>query len=1188
MKKTGLLFLLFASTFVRAQIPEPPKNIPSPNVYTFVQNTNVPISHFSGLPQISIPLGAINYKEINTPIALSYSYSGFKPEQHPGWVGLGWGLEVGGVITRTVKGEFPDEFDFDITPYLDYPNDKQPTRNGFIINAEFAPNTLRKKLLKSSPLFMDILLDGNVEHYIPLPHKLPYYPDGNTRYSPDAYRQSADPVRWLGEDITPSGAPNWFGGGGKKDVFSDEYRFSFMGISGKFIFKIVGGQVEIVIQSNSKVKIEAMGDRLKTPFTPVTSRLIGPTVDSYMYNYSAFFEEGKYPKTFAGFIITTDNGYKYYFGKNAEMFDNPNIQDPSNEYFNSVGIEYSISANNYATDYWTADSWYLTRVICADGRKIDFEYERKELILQEFKSYFSVNSLGSYAKVGRLVSPVYLKKISSDFLQCNFFISKSNELRPSMQTYNPNAPVGNVDFVYYINDPNNQINWYKLDSVQLSGNNIGLKKFKFQYNNTPTERLFLQKAIEYDNINNQMVHEFIYDNSKTLPNYLSSQTDHWGYWNGKSIVELNTTNLTSFLPAKESDFAYTIPGSLQKIKYPTGGEANFEYEQNAYSKYVPEIRTQPLVISNTQPIGGERIKKIIHYDPVMNKTASRRYFYTQIYNPSNNESVNASGTSSGISTQTSKYQWDGIGSEFMDLYSYSNELNTNYYPSTLNMLSDQSIFPQFDNYHVNYTKVFEVEENNGYKAFTYSNFDNGHGDDSPISVLNNLTSPYTKFSSKAIERGLLLETETYSQSNELVSKIENTYKPDYLSNGDLSYTSVDDGQIFPISGTSTEASSLPKLSALGSTYKFYTYRYLKDKETSYSYNQGKSLKNSTQYFYDNPAHGQISRINQLKSNGDSLITKISYPSDYTGFLPQRMVNNFYLSTPIDKKIILKQIANNSQSIISAELCEYKLIPGNSQDVWLKQVYRLDPTTPLALANYSGFTIDNIDWTSNPWTKDSRYREIMNITKYDNNKNILVYKSNGSSVSNGIGYDNKNLRPNIIGFGTNDSSPKYAFESFEDITLNGNITTSTSRTGSKSLFGTFVLTGRFVGLEYVYLDVWAKGASVPIVTYNTNITTNGYLTVQVGDWKLYRYALANYLLNNITVNSNGSYVDDVRALPLGTIGTFNTYTYSKGLLRASSNEREQLTFYEYDSFNRLQNVKDQDGNIIKSINYHFKN
>jgi len=39
-------------------------------------------------------------------------------------------------------------------------------------------------------------------------------------------------------------------------------------------------------------------------------------------------------------------------------------------------------------------------------------------------------------------------------------------------------------------------------------------------------------------------------------------------------------------------------------------------------------------------------------------------------------------------------------------------------------------------------------------------------------------------------------------------------------------------------------------------------------------------------------------------------------------------------------------------------------------------------------------------------------------------------------------------------------------------------------------------------------------------------------------------------------------------------------------QADANNR--FTFYDYDSLGRLKLIKDQDGNIIKTLDYNFKN
>ena len=63
-----------------------------------------PASHFYGLPNISVPLAEVRAKGYNLPIFLSYNAGGNRPEQHPGWAGLGWSLHAGGSIVRVING----------------------------------------------------------------------------------------------------------------------------------------------------------------------------------------------------------------------------------------------------------------------------------------------------------------------------------------------------------------------------------------------------------------------------------------------------------------------------------------------------------------------------------------------------------------------------------------------------------------------------------------------------------------------------------------------------------------------------------------------------------------------------------------------------------------------------------------------------------------------------------------------------------------------------------------------------------------------------------------------------------------------------------------------------------------------------------------------------------------------------
>ncbi len=80
----------------------------SPTAASLGQYGDVPVSLYTGTPNISIPLYELPGRHLSLPIGLSYHASGIKVETIPGWVGSGWSLNAGGVITRTVKG-VPDD-----------------------------------------------------------------------------------------------------------------------------------------------------------------------------------------------------------------------------------------------------------------------------------------------------------------------------------------------------------------------------------------------------------------------------------------------------------------------------------------------------------------------------------------------------------------------------------------------------------------------------------------------------------------------------------------------------------------------------------------------------------------------------------------------------------------------------------------------------------------------------------------------------------------------------------------------------------------------------------------------------------------------------------------------------------------------------------------------------------------------
>lgn len=103
----GLLVSGYAQQTSENQKPHP--NVPpSPNAASLEKFADIPVSLYTGIPNITVPVATLQSRSLSVPVSLGYHYTGLKPNETPSWVGLGWSLNAGGVITRTVRGKSDD------------------------------------------------------------------------------------------------------------------------------------------------------------------------------------------------------------------------------------------------------------------------------------------------------------------------------------------------------------------------------------------------------------------------------------------------------------------------------------------------------------------------------------------------------------------------------------------------------------------------------------------------------------------------------------------------------------------------------------------------------------------------------------------------------------------------------------------------------------------------------------------------------------------------------------------------------------------------------------------------------------------------------------------------------------------------------------------------------------------------
>ncbi|HAK78006.1 MAG TPA: type IV secretion protein Rhs, partial [Runella sp.] len=108
--KTHYLLLFFVLGSIVMGWSQPMANrvtgvtVPSPDAASLGKFGDIPVGHFTGSVSTSVPIHTLKAGPLSLDISLQYHSSGLRVAEPASWVGMGWALQTGGIISRTVQG----------------------------------------------------------------------------------------------------------------------------------------------------------------------------------------------------------------------------------------------------------------------------------------------------------------------------------------------------------------------------------------------------------------------------------------------------------------------------------------------------------------------------------------------------------------------------------------------------------------------------------------------------------------------------------------------------------------------------------------------------------------------------------------------------------------------------------------------------------------------------------------------------------------------------------------------------------------------------------------------------------------------------------------------------------------------------------------------------------------------------
>lgn len=1099
---------------------------PFPTAASLGRHGEFKVNHSSGTPSISVPIFNISTLDFNVPIQLNY-IPGIRVNDYASWVGLGWSLSAGGVITRTVKGRPDDEASLGLIDQLNslpsageivIENDIDYLR--FIVD-DYALDTEPDQFHISIPSFTGKIMlasDGSFQSF----------PLSNLKI--EFFRMSENQSFFILTDE----------GGLKYEFKAQEVTVGFKGLPD-------------FISSWYLTKITTPSDSLSNPSS---------TID---FNYKTHQLSMQGPKS--------QTAYFYY------NFSIPPVQQAPH-YIHQLDIDYSNSTmvTNGAKKLESID-WDTGRMVfnSSGGRndlaselKLDeirlYSKDCKSCLLDTLKTFdFSYEeSFGRFLlknvreKAGNIQLPPYefiydLPSVTiNEFAQDHWgyyngentntnliprrilnFDGVQTEIGQAERHVSENHaqkftlkemfyPTGGKTKFYY---ESNKINSYENifnSSYEYISSDIDQNKYlatdTIIISENYEEALITMNFIKQQDIDDLLqccdielkcATQLIFKNISTgyTQTILSNQNQNGNY-------ELNLVGLISMGDSLE--FSIQVDSLCS---YNSNVNFNLDASISLNLKDLIGIDTV------TELSGGLRIKKIENYD--QNEVSTTKTFLYE----------------DPIELLPLRY-------ERHLLYNWNDyfEEGGNNYLANIDyecfILQSNSLFGQSN--PVLYKKVTEINgtelENQGYSIF--------HFDVSPNEFIE--SDQYSIPISKNWEQGRALREEFFSNIGLKVAQSEMGYSQsnDMFSRGlKIARNRIYSGG-FKIGEFNSDSWSIDDIA-----YPTVWNRLINKKEILIS--NGQEFIKTETYSYDSHIHKQISAISRFESNGETIRQSFKYPIDILDPTPaiQRL---------IDLRILNDQIESDLSTTDSLTQVEIKRI---------RKSYNLAPD------NYPNLELIETSFQS------GEFEEEIFIANYSGKRKPSEINVKGKVESIIWDYDSEFATAKVL----NANSTEIAYTSFETDEKGGWNFSGIPIFDENSVSGDRIydLTNGDISISGfggspsnpILVVFWAKKYSG-----GGNWNVLGESISLPSYWQRVERIVTT---DSIVISGSKIHIDELRLHPVDAQMT--TYVYKPQVgITDSGDVNALVTHYDFDDLGRLKSIKDHEGNILETYQYGYKN